>query len=127
MTRAPAEHVARHRAQLGHHARVLRDSSRRQLAGEHAALVRRAAGLARQREGTLRDLRQRRPAELERLAIALSAHDPERTLARGYALVETADGEPLTSAAAAREHEDVGLRFADGRLTAKIASDDRRA
>ena len=30
------------------------------------------------------------------------AHDPERTLERGYALAETGDGEPVTSAAAAR-------------------------
>ena len=29
----------------------------------------------------------RRRRELERLALALGAHDPERTLARGYALV----------------------------------------
>ena len=31
-------------------------------------------------------------AELERLALALAAHDPERTLARGYALVEDRAG-----------------------------------
>ena len=40
---------------------------------------------------------------LDALAAALGAHDPERTLARGYALVADADGEPVTSAAAARE------------------------
>jgi exodeoxyribonuclease VII large subunit len=67
----------------------------------------------------------RRPAELERLAIALSAHDPERTLARGYVLVEDPAGEPLASAAAARAQGDVRLRFADGRLPARIAEDDR--
>ncbi len=36
-------------------------------------------------------------------ALALAAHDPERTLARGYALVEDGDGELVTSAGAARE------------------------
>ena len=39
-------------------------------------------------------------------AVALRAHDPERTLERGYALAETADGEPVTSAEAARAAED---------------------
>ena len=34
-------------------------------------------------------------------SVALRAHDPERTLERGYALVEDPDGEPVTSAAAA--------------------------
>jgi exodeoxyribonuclease VII large subunit len=80
----------------------------------------RASQLKRQREAALRDVRVRRPAELERLRLALAAHDPERTLARGYVLVEDRGQEPLTSAAAARTHSDVTLRFADGRVAAKI-------
>ena len=60
----------------------------------------------------------------ERLAIALSAHEPERTLARGYVLVEDRAGEPLASAKAARARRDVRLRFADGRVAARIAEDD---
>ena len=39
---------------------------------------------------------------LHRAEVALRAHEPERTLERGYALAETVDGEPLTSAEAAR-------------------------
>ena len=39
----------------------------------------------------------RRAADLARLALALAAHDPQRTLERGYALVEGPDGEPVTS------------------------------
>jgi exodeoxyribonuclease VII large subunit len=62
----------------------------------------------------------RRRAELERLALALAAHDPDRTLARGYALVEDGAGDPVTSAAAAREAEAVRLRFRDGRVGAKV-------
>ena len=46
--------------------------------------------------------------------MTLRAHDPERTLERGYALAETAAGEPVTSAAAARAAEAIRLRFADG-------------
>jgi exodeoxyribonuclease VII large subunit len=127
LSRAPAEHLARHRAALRQRSRELRASARRQLAGERKALLGQARQLARQRDGTLRDLRVRRPAELERLRLALAAHDPERTLARGYALVEDADAQPLTSAAAARAHRDVTLRFGDGRVAARIVSDDRRA
>ncbi len=36
-------------------------------------------------------------SELERLALALAAHDPQRTLERGYALVERRDGTPISS------------------------------
>jgi exodeoxyribonuclease VII large subunit len=56
----------------------------------------------------------RRRAELERLRLALAAHDPERTLARGYAMVSDRAGEPLTSAAAARDADRLWLRFHDG-------------
>jgi exodeoxyribonuclease VII large subunit len=127
LSRAPAEHLARHRAALRQRSRELRASVRRQLAGERSALLGQARQLARQRDAALRELRVRRPAELERLRLALAAHDPERTLARGYALVEDSDAQPLTSAAAARAHRDVTLRFSDGRLAARIVSDDRRA
>jgi exodeoxyribonuclease VII large subunit len=62
----------------------------------------------------------RRRRDLERLALALGAHDPERTLARGYALVQDRHGEPLGSAAAAQEAREVRLRFHDGVLGARI-------
>ena len=58
--------------------------------------------------------RTRRTAELERLRLALDAHDPQRTLERGYALVEDPRGEPVTAAADARRHERLTLRMADG-------------
>ncbi|HEX2703918.1 MAG TPA: exodeoxyribonuclease VII large subunit [Solirubrobacteraceae bacterium] len=125
LSRAPTEHVARHRRGLHRQAQELAAASDRRLAGGRAALLRDAGQLARRHEGALREMLVRRPAELERLAIALSAHDPERTLARGYALVEDPAGEPLASAAAARAQGDVRLRFADGRLAARIAEDDR--
>jgi exodeoxyribonuclease VII large subunit len=68
----------------------------------------------------------RRRRELERLALALGAHDPERTLARGYALVQDPAGEPLGSAAAARGARDVRLRFHDGVLGARVEEELRR-
>jgi exodeoxyribonuclease VII large subunit len=61
-----------------------------------------------------------RRRELERLALALAAHDPERTLARGYALVEDRDSRALGSAAAAREARHVRLRFHDDALDAEV-------
>ena len=59
--------------------------------------------------------------ELERLALALAAHDPARTLARGYALVEDRDGGPLGSATAARAAGELSLRFHDGDVPATVS------
>ena len=60
---------------------------------------------------------------LRNAAVALRAHDPERTLERGYALAETAEGEPLTGAAAVAAAERFSLRFADGRVDARTDGD----
>ncbi len=64
------------------------------------------------------DMERRREA-LKRAAVALRAHEPERTLERGYALVEGEGGEPLISAAEAGAAERISLRFSDGRIRAK--------
>ena len=50
----------------------------------------------------------------------MRAHDPERTLERGYAIALGPDGEPLASAAAVRDVEDFELRMADGTLPARV-------
>ena len=137
LSRAPAAHVERHRTRLHQHLRELRASARRGVAGGErevqsrlAALARtaRAAELARGR-GSARALAdgaalertgsaalQRRRHDLDRLALALAAHDPQRTLERGYALVEDEVGEPITSAAAARSESRLTLRLHDGRV-----------
>ncbi|UJA20906.1 exodeoxyribonuclease VII large subunit [Thermoleophilia bacterium SCSIO 60948] len=52
-------------------------------------------------------------ARLRGLEQAVRAHDPQRTLERGYARVESAQGEPVTSAAAARRAGRFDVRFAD--------------
>ena len=64
------------------------------------------------------------PISLKRAAVALRAHEPERTLERGYALVEDEGGEPLTSAAEASAAERISLRFSDGLLRAKPERDE---
>jgi exodeoxyribonuclease VII large subunit len=58
--------------------------------------------------------------------MTLRAHDPERTLERGYALAETGEGEPVTSAGAAVAAGAVRLRFADGRVKAEIEGEIER-
>jgi exodeoxyribonuclease VII large subunit len=76
--------------------------------------------LRRSRERALSSQALGRRRELERLALALAAHDPERTLARGYALVEDRSGELVTSAGAARDAGEVSMRFHDGRVPARV-------
>jgi exodeoxyribonuclease VII large subunit len=141
LARAPAEHVARHRRQLHQLLRELRASARRGLARERDVtatrllVLRRKSGaaqseLTRARRAVGADaarLRQagvgataQRRRDLERLALALAAHDPERTLARGYALVEDAAGALVTGAEQAREASALELRFHDGRVRASV-------
>jgi exodeoxyribonuclease VII large subunit len=122
LSRAPRQHVLRHRRHLHQLVRELRASARRatrdgrELAGVHLLVLRRTAARA---AGSEADDRRR---SLERLALALAAHDPQRTLARGYALVEDRDsGDPLPSAAAARAAADLCLRFHDGAVPAHVA------
>jgi exodeoxyribonuclease VII large subunit len=118
MGRAPAEHVARHRRRLHQLLRELRASTRRRAATDRELSARRLLVLRRKAEATARAAASGR--DLERLALALAAHDPERTLARGYALVQDGRGELVTSAVAARAARRVRLRFADGTENAEV-------
>jgi len=117
---APAQHILRERRRLHQLMRELRASGRRSVsdgrtrADRHALVLGRAVDRAR---GSDRSAHQR---ELQRLALALAAHDPERTLARGYALVEDRAGDALGSATAARAARDLRLRFHDGTVPATV-------
>lgn len=125
LARAPHQHVARHRRHLHQLLRELRASANRtrergrSRASVHLLVLGRAADRARSSE----QVKRRR--ELDRLALALAAHDPERTLARGYALVEDRAGQPLASARAAREAQDVRLRFHDAAVDAVVDGEER--
>lgn len=146
LARAPVEHVARHRLRLHQQLRELRASARRRGAREQEVtatrllvLRRRTAVVAADRtraEALLRAdgerLRHtaeaataRRGRDLERLAMALAAHDPARTLERGYALVEDRAGEVVTSAEQARAAGELGLRFHDGAVRATVEDEGR--
>jgi exodeoxyribonuclease VII large subunit len=90
------------------------------LAEERTGTLRRSRELDRARSRARSDCAARRPAELERLRLALAAHDPARTLARGYAMVEDNAGGPITTAAAAKAAGSVVIRFTDDAVAARI-------
>lgn len=116
LSRAPAAHLRGQRERLHQQLREMRAAARRRLAGELRTSARRALVLDRRAAAATAECRGRGPRELERLALALAGHDPQRTLERGYALASTRGGRPLTSAAAARAAGELRLRFADGEL-----------
>jgi exodeoxyribonuclease VII large subunit len=121
LSRAPAAHLQRERTRLRQQLREIRAGSRRRLESERSVGKRRALVIQRKAGAALLDCRQRQPRELRRLALALVAHDPQRTLERGYALVQSPDGEPLTTARKARDADELRVRFADGTLPARVA------
>ncbi|MEJ7798219.1 MAG: exodeoxyribonuclease VII large subunit [Solirubrobacteraceae bacterium] len=125
LSRAPGEHVARERARLHQDMREVRASGRRRIESERSRIARRALVIDRKARASALDAR--RASGLDALAIALDAHDPGRTLERGYALVTDRSGELVTSAADARAAGDVSLRFGDGAVDATLRGDDDRA
>ncbi|HVO54094.1 MAG TPA: exodeoxyribonuclease VII large subunit [Solirubrobacterales bacterium] len=148
LARGPARALQRERSNLNQKIREIRAASGRGVAerrgfqrriatvvlsrAQRRALQRieQAQARERQRGATIersaeRALRRRREA-LQRIAVALRAHDPERTLERGFALAETAEGEPVTTAAAAATAGAVRLRFSDGRVGAAIEGEIER-
>jgi exodeoxyribonuclease VII large subunit len=120
LSRAPSAHLERQRARLHQQLREMRAGSRRRLASERGLAARRAVVLERKAASSLLDCRERRPRELQRLALALAAHAPQRTLERGYVLVQSPEGEPVFTAAHARGLQELLLRFADGTLAARM-------
>jgi len=133
LSRAPAHHVARHRTRLHQLLRELRAVSRRAVVEGSRANASRGSALARKAAAARSRVQrtavpapaleraadagvERRRRELDRLLATLDAHDPQRTLERGYALIEDADGAPVTTAAAARAQPSLAIRLHDGRV-----------
>jgi exodeoxyribonuclease VII large subunit len=120
LSRAPFEQLHRQRVRLHQQLREVRAGVRRQGQTERAANTRRALALERRRAAAVRECRERGPRELAGRALALSGHDPQRTLERGYALVQTPKGEPIAGAEQARRAGKVRVRFADDTVAARI-------
>ena len=120
LSRAPAAHLDRQRTRLHQQLREIRAGSRRRGESERRLTERRAVVLERKAASFSLDCRERRPRELAQLALALAGHDPQRTLERGYVLAQSVGGEPIVTAAGAREAGELQLRFADGSLPARI-------
>jgi exodeoxyribonuclease VII large subunit len=118
LSRAPGEHVARERRALHQTLRELRASATRRIGEERAATARRAEALRRRAGAAAGPDAAGRRAALESLALALAAHDPERVVERGYAVVDDRAGGVITSAAAARETGALRVFFADGAVHA---------
>ncbi len=146
LSRAPVEHLARHRTRAHQQLREVRAAGRRRTGREGERLARRALVLERKAASTATAARRarqdlpswaralergaassvaRRGRELERLRLALETHDPQRTLERGYALVERPGGEPVSAATDVGEGERVAIRFRDGRVGVRVERDDR--
>ncbi|HEU5105572.1 MAG TPA: exodeoxyribonuclease VII large subunit [Solirubrobacterales bacterium] len=121
LARGPARALQRERGKLNQKIREIRAASERGLA-QRVTSQRRIGTVVLERarrRAAGADLEKRREA-LRQAMVTLRAHEPERTLERGYALVEGEAGEPVTSAAAAAAAAEVKLRFADGRVQARI-------
>jgi exodeoxyribonuclease VII large subunit len=121
LARGPARALRRERFALNQKTREIRAASERGIA-ERLGFQRRVAGVVLERAARRAASveMERRRAALHRAEVALRAHEPERTLERGYALVEDPQGEPITDVGAASAAERVRLRFADGTVGAQI-------
>ncbi len=120
LTRAPSEQLARQRGWLHQKTRELRAAGRRGQGTRAELTATHLRVLARKAEAAAGPDAERRRRNLSQMSLALAAHDPDRTLARGYALVEDAGGELVTSAEAARAAKRVAIRFHDDRVGARV-------
>ena len=145
LSRAPREHLDRHRRHLHQQAREMRAAGRRGVgtqvawqqrvaalvlgrkrdaaaagaAADRARVAARAARLERAAEALV----ERRAAALAKHTAALYSHDPDRTLERGYALLLDEAGEPLGSGEAVRRAGAFTARMSDADVRAKVVDE----
>jgi exodeoxyribonuclease VII large subunit len=118
-SRAPERAVRDERARLHQTLREVRASATRGLA-RRVALSDTHGLVVKRKADAFPAAHAAAARQLDLLTKALSAHDPDRTLARGYALVSDAAGAPIGSAAEARRAGEVAVRFADDAVRATI-------
>lgn len=123
MARVPGEQLRRHRLDLHQRAREIRASASRTVASDRRLTLTRAEVLRRKAQAVAGPEADERRRALAAYGAALDGADPKGVLARGYAIVERPDGDPLTTAQAARRESRVRLRFTDGEVDAKIEDD----
>jgi exodeoxyribonuclease VII large subunit len=123
LSRAPAQAIERHRAALHQRLRELRAASRRRVVEDQERTARRALVLSRKANAAAGPEDRARRTALDSLTAALAAHDPERTVARGYAIVDDGAGGIVTSSQQARALGEVRLFFGDGTVNAQIDKD----
>ncbi len=95
--------------------RVAAAAGRRSLGANAQRLARASEGIGR-----------RRSLALGAQAAALRAHDPDRTLERGFAVALDDAGEPLAGVAALREAGSFDLQLSDGRVPAQVDDSQER-
>jgi len=108
----PSAAVIAERARLQRRAERLRHAAALQLERESARLMRLAERLpqaaARQRQAA--------SERLQRAGLRLATLDPQRVLERGFAWLQDAHGQPITSAARAQPGQPVAATLADGQI-----------
>jgi len=146
VARALGHHTDAQRRRLHQQIREIRASASRAIARGSRDGSRRALVLARKQRAALhaadaagahvagrasalgrhgRAASANRAAELRRIAQTLAAHEPERVLERGYAIVTDADDdEVVTSAGAARRRERLRVRFSDDDVLTEVIDDE---
>jgi len=127
LSRAPGEHVARQRRALHQKLREVRASATRRARDERTATATRGRALSRRAAAAAGPELAARRTALDGFTLALAAHDPERVVERGFAVVDDRQGNVLTTAEAARAAREVRLYFADAALDARIEDGDARS
>ena len=107
----------RHTAQLRHADAVLRASHPRR---RIERLRERVSALGPRPQAAIARALARRALQLRGIARSLEAVSPLATVARGYAIVQRADGQVVRSIDDVREGEAVQARFADGSLQLRV-------
>ncbi len=120
--RAIAGHMRAERSRLHQKIREIRAASARSMVARSERLSTFGLVLGRRREATLHELAPQGSSRsrLASLAATLDAHDPERVLERGYAMVTDTEGKLVARAEAARQAGRINVRFADDDVEADV-------